>query len=117
MSFLSDLTSILSEINIPVKASMFFDTAPNEYVVVAPLTDDRSLYGDAQYAEQEACLSVYAKSGNYLDFRKMVLQALLGADIIITNRRYVGQEESTGYHHYAIDVMRDSKKATSLSSL
>ena len=34
----------------------------------------------------------------------MLVRALLDADITITDRRYLGHEDSTGYHHYAIDV-------------
>ena len=29
---------------------------------------------------------------------------VLGADFYITDRRYIGFETETGYHHYAIDV-------------
>ena len=32
------------------------------------------------------------------------MRMLLHADFVITDRRYVGHEDGTGYHHYAIDV-------------
>jgi len=32
--------------------------------------------------------------------------ALLAADFVITDRRYIGHEDDTGYHHYAIDVAK-----------
>jgi len=32
---------------------------------------------------------------------------LLQADFVITDRRYIGYEYDTGYHHYAIDVAKE----------
>ena len=33
--------------------------------------------------------------------------AILAAGITITDRRYIGHEDDTGYHHYAIDVAKN----------
>ena len=33
--------------------------------------------------------------------------ALLNADFTVTERRYIGHEDDTGYHHYAIDVAKN----------
>lgn len=38
--------------------------------------------------------------------KNQIVRALLAADITITDRRYVGHEDDTGYHHYAIDVAK-----------
>ena len=35
-----------------------------------------------------------------------MIRALLGADFVITDRRYIGHEDDTGFHHYAIDVAK-----------
>jgi len=35
------------------------------------------------------------------------VRLLLQADFIISDRRYVGHEGDTGYHHYAIDVAKN----------
>lgn len=34
------------------------------------------------------------------------MKAVLNADMTITDRRYIGFETDTGYHHYAIDVAK-----------
>ena len=38
--------------------------------------------------------------------KKAMIRALLGADFVITDRRYIGHEDDTGFHHYAIDVAK-----------
>ena len=40
----------------------------------------------------------------YTKLKNALVRALLGADFYITDRRYIGFETETGYHHYAIDV-------------
>ena len=52
---------------------------------------------------QEARLSLFTK-GSYTKLKNSLVRALLGADFYITDRRYIGFETETGYHHYAIDV-------------
>ena len=51
----------------------------------------------------EARLSLFTK-GSYTKLKNDLVRALLGADFYITDRRYIGFETETGYHHYAIDV-------------
>ena len=36
----------------------------------------------------------------------ITIPTLLASAIIITDRHYVGHEDDTGYHHYAIDVAK-----------
>ena len=52
---------------------------------------------------QEARLSLFTK-GSYTKLKNALVRALLGADFYITDRRYIGFETETGFHHYAIDV-------------
>ena len=54
---------------------------------------------------QEARLSLFSK-GNYMQRKKQLCNALLAADFTVTDRRYIGHEDDTGFHHYAIDVAK-----------
>ncbi|AST58389.1 hypothetical protein Thert_02516 [Thermoanaerobacterium thermosaccharolyticum] len=49
---------------------------------------------------------MFAK-GNYMTLKNQVVKELLDADFTITDRRYIGHEDDTGYHHYAIDVAKE----------
>ena len=48
----------------------------------------------------------YFNKGNYTKQKNAMIRALLGADFVITDRRYIGHEDDTGFHHYAIDVAK-----------
>ena len=39
--------------------------------------------------------------------KNQLVRSLIGADFMITDRRYLGHEDDTGYHHYAIDVAKN----------
>ena len=101
------LTEIVGELQIPLETGVFKDTAPDCYTVFTPLTDTFELFADNRphHEIQEVRVSLYDK-GNYLRVKNALVRALLNADITITDRRYIEHEESTGYHHYAIDVAK-----------
>jgi hypothetical protein len=105
MSLLSDLNTILSQTGIPIETGVFSDTPPDEYLVFIPLTDIFEVHADNRpgFDVQEVRISLFSK-GNYMARKKQVVKALLNADFTITERRYIGHEDDTGYHHYAIDV-------------
>ena len=107
MSILADIQSALSDLDIPIETGVFSDEPPEEYVVVTPLADTYELHADnlPEYETQEARLSLFTK-GNYLKRKEQLSKALLAADFVITDRRYIGHEDDTGYHHYAIDVAK-----------
>ena len=42
----------------------------------------------------------------FTEQKNAMIRALLGADFCITDRRYIGHEDDTGFHHYAIDVAK-----------
>lgn len=107
MSILADIQSALSDLDIPIETGVFSDEPPEEYVVVTPLADTYELHADnlPEYETQEARLSLFSR-GNYLKRKKQLSKALLAADFTITDRRYIGHEDDTGYHHYAIDVAK-----------
>ena len=48
----------------------------------------------------------YSGDTNYLQRKRQITSALLGAEFTITDRVYLGYEDDTGYHHYAIDVAK-----------
>ena len=54
---------------------------------------------------QEVRLSLFCKE-NYTKIKNRLVKTTLNADMTITDRRYIGFETDTGYHHYAIDVAK-----------
>ena len=107
MNILEELNALLSGLDVPVETGVFSDIAPDEYVVVTPMTDTFELFADnlPEFETQEARLSVYSK-GNYLALKTKIIGALLAEDFTITMRQYIGHEDDTKYHHYAIDVAK-----------
>ena len=105
MSLLADLNAIASRLGIAVETGVFTDTPPNEYLVLTPLVDTFDLHADNAPGTdiQEVRLTLFTK-GSYTKWKNAIVRALLAADITITDRRYVGHEDDSGYHNYAIDV-------------
>ncbi len=107
MSLLSEIKSAVESCGLKVETGVFSDAPPEEYVVVTPLADTYELHADnvPGYETQEARLSLFSK-GNYVRRKNRLSKALLAADFTVTDRRYIGHEDDTGYHHYAIDVAK-----------
>lgn len=107
MSILAELTDLLEGLGIPVETGLFSDVAPDEYVVITPLTDDYQLFADNRpgFETQEARLSLYCK-GNYMAMKQSILTALLEADFTVIARQYIGHEDDTKYHHYTVDTAK-----------
>ena len=107
MSFLSELSALISPL-IPVETGVFSESTPDRYVVITPMVDAFLLYTDdkPRHEIQEARLSFFDK-GNYTAIKNQLVHSLIGADFMITDRRYIGHEADTGYHHYAIDVAKN----------
>ena len=108
MNLLSELNSVLSDLNLPVETGVFSGTPPECYIVITPLSDIFELFSDnfPSCETQEARLSLFCK-GNYIAIKNKTVRALLAADFTVTDRRYAGHEDDTGYHHYAIDVAKE----------
>jgi hypothetical protein len=104
MSILEKLNTLLSPI-LPVETGVFSDVAPDEYLVLTPMTDEFALFGDNEplIDVSEVRISLFSK-GNYIKRKKQLTAALLGAGFTITERRYIEYEEDSGYHHYSVDV-------------
>ena len=107
MSVLADINTAVSALDIPIETGVFSEAAPDEYVVVTPLADSYELHADNApgFETQEVRLSIFTK-GSYTKLKNALVRALRGADFYITDRRYIGHEDDTGYHHYAIDVAK-----------
>ncbi|HPO77032.1 MAG TPA: hypothetical protein PLI23_07665 [Thermoclostridium caenicola] len=107
MSILSELNTLFEAANIPVETGVFSGVPPDEYLVLTPLTDTFAVYGDNKPLADvsEVRISLFSKN-NYLQRKNQLVRMLLQADFVITDRRYIGHEDDTGYHHYAIDVAK-----------
>ena len=107
MSLLSELNAIAESCSVSVETGVFSDAAPNTYLVLTPLTDSFELHADNQPSVdiQEVRLSLFCRE-NYTKIKNRLVKAALNADMTITDRRYIGFETDTGYHHYAIDVAK-----------
>ena len=107
MNMLSELTALLETLGIPVETGVFSDVAPNEYVVITPLYDSFDLHCDnlPEYETQEVRISLFSK-GNYIELKSRIIKALLNAEFTITARQYIGHEDDSQYHNYAIDVAK-----------
>ena len=107
MSLLSELNALISPL-VPLETGVFSEPAPNRYAVITPMVDTFELYIDdkPRHEIQETRISLFDK-GSYTALKNQIVRILLDADFIITDRRYVGHEDDTGYHHYAIDVAKN----------
>lgn len=107
MSLLSELNTIAESCGVPVETGIFSDAVPDTYLVLTPLSDTFDLHADNRpdIDTQEVRLSLFCRE-NYMKIKNTLIRALLAADMTITDRRYIGFETDTGYHHYAIDVAK-----------
>ena len=107
MSLLSDIKTLVtaSPISLTCEVGIFKATpAPDQYVVLDPLGDMFNCSDDVPETEVQAVrISIYSKT-SYTTVAKSIAKALIGAGHTITERRYIGHEDDTGYHHYVIDV-------------
>ena len=107
MSILSELNTLLESVNVPAETGQFSGLPPDEYVVLTPLNDSFAVFGDNKPLVDinEIRISLFSKN-NYLQRKNQLVRLLLQADFIISDRRYVGHEGDSGFHHYAIDVAK-----------
>ena len=107
MNILADLQTTLEPLSIPIETGVFSEPAPDQYLVVVPLTDTFDLFADNFPGAdvQEARLSLFSKR-NYISAKNAAVRALLSAEFTITDRRYNGFDSETGYHHYVVDVAK-----------
>ncbi len=108
MSLLSELPAIAKKLKLPAQTAVYSGNAPDEYLVFTPLYDSFELHADNTPTAdvQEVRISLFTK-GNYTHPVSRIVKALLCADITVTARKYVGHEDDTGYHHYAVDTAKN----------
>jgi len=107
LSILTELTTILAPV-LPVEAGVFTSKPPDEYLVLTPLSDDFALHADNEPLQEisEVQISLFSKT-NYQPRKKQITKLLLGGEFTITDRRYLGYETDSGYHHYCLDVAKE----------
>ena len=105
MSLLSDLTTIAANAGIAVETGVFQDSAPEEYLVLTPLSDTFDIFADNDPGidVQEVRVSLFT-TGSYTKRKNALIRAFLAADLTVSDRRYLGYDTESGYHNYAIDV-------------
>ena len=108
MSVLQELNAIVESAGLPVETGVFSGAAPDEYVVLTPISEHFELFADNAPGMnvEEARLSLFSK-GNYNEKKRLLVRLLMTAGFLVTERRYVGYEEETGYHSFAIDVAKE----------
>ena len=108
MSMLEELNMIVTSAGLPVETGVFSTVAPGAYVVITPISEHFELFSDDAPGMniEEARLSLFSK-GNYCAAKRMLVRLLLTAGFLVSERRYIGLEEETGYHHFAIDVAKE----------
>jgi len=107
MNLLSEITTLLDGLNVPFETGYYSGKAPDEYVVIVPLSDTLENFADnlPHNEVQSARLSIFSKN-NYIKLRNRLTKALLDADFTITDRRYIGFEFDTSFHHYSVDALK-----------
>jgi len=110
MSLLSELKTLLEKENIPCETGVFKSTAPDTYAVLVPIEDRFDVFADnlPEAEIQQVRISFFTKD-NYTKWKEKISSVLLQAEITIEDRRYIGYETDTEYHHYAIDVAKEYK--------
>ena len=105
---LEELNTIVESAGLPVETGVFSTVAPDAYVVITPISEHFELFSDDAPGMniEEARLSLFSKN-NYCARKRQLVRLLLAAGFLVSERRYVGLEEDTGYHHFAIDVAKE----------
>ncbi|MFZ3578802.1 hypothetical protein [Virgibacillus sp. DJP39] len=107
-SILNDIKTVLNQLGIPIETGIFSKAAPKEYIVITAMNDLFELYADnlPLHEIQESRVSLFTKH-NYMARKNVMVSLLQAADFTITDRRYMGLERDTGFHHFVIDVAKD----------
>lgn len=108
MNVLSEIMLLLEPLNIPLETGYYSGKGPEEFIVLTPLADALELYADniPQAEVQEVRISLFSKK-NFIRTKKLITKLLLDAGFTISDRRYIGFEDDTKFHHYAIDVSKE----------
>jgi len=107
MNVLEELNDLLTALQFPVETGVFSSVPKDEYCVLTPMTEDFAFFADniPMVDIAEVRISIFTK-GNYIKRKSEIIRALLAAKFTITDRRYIGHEDDTGYHHVAVDTAK-----------
>mgnify|MGYP007003568907 CR=1 FL=1 len=108
MTALAELKEKAGSLGLPSGTISFHGKAPSAYLVFTPLFDDLTLFADnkPQMETEELRLSLFTKE-NYLVWKRRLTDALLERDFVITERRFLGVDDETGYYHYSLDAAKE----------
>ena len=108
---LEELHAIVESAGLPVETGVFSGTAPDAYVVITPISEHFALFSDDTPSMniEEARLSLFSKK-NYTQKKDLLVRMLLTAGFTVSDRRYIGHEADTGYHHYSIDLAQEREE-------
>ena len=111
MSLLEELNTIVVSAGLPVESGVFSGTAPDEYVVITPISEHFALFSDDTPGMniEEVRLSLFSKK-NYTQKKDLLVRMLLTAGFTVSDRRYIGHEADTGYHHNSIDLAQEREE-------
>ena len=111
VSMLEELKTIVESVGLPVETGVFSSTAPDAYVVITPISEHFALFSDDSpgMTIEEARLSLFSKK-NFTQKKDLLVRMLLTAGFVVTDRRYIGYETDTEFHHAAIDVAREREE-------
>ena len=107
-SILRDLKKTLMSTGLPMVTGVVWYQAHDYDLVFTPFNDLLVLFADnlPQMDLQEARISLFTK-GNYMARKNQIVALLIAGDFTITDRRYIGKEADTGFHHIVIDVAKE----------
>lgn len=93
---LEKLISLFSQLDVPIETGIFSGQAPEQYIVLIPVTSTYELYADNLPKQdiEEVRISIYSKS-NYLSIKRNLEKLLLVNGLTITERRYNGYEKES----------------------
>ena len=111
MSILEELNLIVMSAGLPVETGVFSGTAPDEYVVITPISEHFALFSDDTPGMniEEARLSLFSKK-NYTQKKDLLVRMLLTAGFVVTDRRFIGREDDTNYFLAAIDIAKETEE-------
>ena len=78
MMLLEKLISLFSQLDVPIETGIFSGQAPEQYIVLIPVTSTYELYADNLPKQdiEEVRISIYSKS-NYLSIKRNLEKLLL----------------------------------------
>ena len=108
---LEELNTIVTSAGLPVETGVFSSAAPSEYVVITLISEHFELFSDNAPGMniEEARMSLFSKK-NYTQKKDLLVRMLLTAGFTVCDRRYIGHEADTGYHHYSIDLAQEREE-------